>query len=77
MLASIAVALAGRAGARLADRLGMPTSRDSLLRLLRGLPDVQVTALPMLGVDLSRPCGYPERFPSSRRKPCSGRASVS
>ena len=51
MLASIAVALAGRAGARLADRLGMPTSRDSLLRLLRGLPDVQVTALPVLGVD--------------------------
>ena len=26
-------------------------------------------------VDLSRPCGYPDRFPSSRRKPCSGRAS--
>ncbi len=72
MLASIAVALAGRAGARLADRLGMPTSRDSLLR---GLPDVQVTALPVLGVDLSRPCGYPDRFPSSRRKPCSGWAS--
>jgi transposase len=51
MLASIAVALAGRAGARLAGRLGMPTSRDSLLRLLRGLPEVQVTALPVLGVD--------------------------
>ena len=51
MLATIAVALAGRAGARLADRLGMPTSRDSLLRLLRGLPDAQVTALPVLGVD--------------------------
>jgi transposase len=51
MLASIAVALAGRAGARLADRLGMPTSRDSLLRLLRVLPDVQVTAVPVLGVD--------------------------
>ena len=51
MLSTIAVALAGRAGARLAGRLGMPTSRDSLLRLLRVLPDVQVTALPVLGVD--------------------------
>lgn len=51
MLSTIAVALAGRAGARLADRLGMPTSRDSLLRLLRDLPDVPVTAVPVLGVD--------------------------
>ena len=51
MLSTIAVALAGRAGARLAARLGMPTSRDSLLRLLRGLPDVQVTAVAVLGVD--------------------------
>jgi len=51
MLSTIAVALAGRAGARLAARLGMPTSRDSLLRLLRGLPDVPVTAVPVLGVD--------------------------
>ena len=39
MLTSIAVALAGRAGARLAERLGLPTSRDSMLRLLRALPD--------------------------------------
>ena len=51
MLTAIAVALAGRAGARLAGRLGMPTSRDSLLRLLRGLDEPQVEALPVLGVD--------------------------
>ncbi len=38
-LTVIAVALAGRAGARLATRLGMRTGRDSLLRLLRTLPD--------------------------------------
>jgi hypothetical protein len=38
-LSAIAVALAGRAGARLAARLGMKTGRDSLLRLLRTLPD--------------------------------------
>ena len=29
----------------------------------------------VLVLDLSRPCGYPDRFPSSRRKPCSGWAS--
>jgi hypothetical protein len=38
---SRAVAMAGRAGARLAERLRMPTSRESLLRLLRTLPDPQ------------------------------------
>jgi transposase len=59
MLMSIAVALAGRAGARLAGRLGMSTSRDSLLRLLRTLPDPQPDPLPgsrqerprLLGID--------------------------
>ncbi len=51
MLSAIAVALAGRAGARLANRMGMPTSRDSLLRLLRSLPDVPVTTVPVLGID--------------------------
>jgi transposase len=50
-LTAIAVALAGRAGARLAARLGMPTSRDTLLRLLRGLPDPQIGELPVVGVD--------------------------
>ena len=50
-LTAIAVALAGRAGARLDARLGMPTSRDTLLRLLRGLPDPQIGELPVLGVD--------------------------
>ena len=50
-LTAIAVALAGRAGARLAARLGMPTSRDTLLRLLRGLPDPQTGELSVLGVD--------------------------
>jgi transposase len=59
MLVSIAVALAGRAGARLAERLGMLTSRDSLLRLLRTLPDPQPDLQPdaqqerprLLGID--------------------------
>jgi len=51
MLAAIAVALAGRAGARLAGRLGMPTSKDSLLRVLRGLPGPAVDQLSVVGVD--------------------------
>ena len=48
---AIAVALAGRAGARLAAGLGMPASRDTLLRLLRGLPDPPIGGLSVLGVD--------------------------
>jgi len=50
-LTVIAVALAGRPGARLAARLGITTDRDSLLRILRGLDDPQVMVLPVLGVD--------------------------
>lgn len=50
-LTVIAVALAGRAGARMAGRLGMPIGRETLLRLLRGLPDPQIGPVPVLGVD--------------------------
>ena len=50
-LAAIGLALAGRAGARLAERLGMPVSRDSLLRLVRALPDPAIGTPDMLGVD--------------------------
>jgi len=50
-LTAIAVALAGRAGARLAARLGMRAGRDSLLRLLRRLPDPQTGTVAVLGVD--------------------------
>ncbi|AGL13710.1 IS6 family transposase [Actinoplanes sp. N902-109] len=51
MLTAIGLALAGRAGARLATRLGMPTGRDRLLRLVRGLPDPPVGNVSVLGVD--------------------------
>jgi transposase len=51
MLEAIALALAGRAGSRLARRLGIATSRDSLLRLVRALPERPVDAVPVLGVD--------------------------
>ena len=51
MLVAVVVALAGRAGARLAARLGMPTSRDTLLRLLRALPDPSIGEPVVVGVD--------------------------
>jgi transposase len=51
MLTAIAVALAGRAGARLAAVLGMVASRSSLLRLIAALPDPQTGPVTALGVD--------------------------
>jgi transposase len=50
-LTAIAVALAGRAGARLAGALGMRAGRDTLLNLLRRLPDPQPGAVDVLGID--------------------------
>ncbi len=51
MLESIGLALAGRAGARLAGALGFPTSRSALLRLIRALPDPEIGPVTVLGVD--------------------------
>lgn len=51
MLESIGVALAGRAGARLADALGLPSSRSTLLRLIRAMPDPEIGTVTVLGVD--------------------------
>ncbi|MEV6258620.1 transposase [Nocardia sp. NPDC051911] len=45
------VGVGGRAGARLASRLGIATSRDTLLRLMRALPDPPITRVQILGVD--------------------------
>jgi transposase len=50
-LTMIAVALAGRAGARLAHSLGMTVSRDALLNLLRAVPDPQPGSVEVLGID--------------------------
>jgi transposase len=50
-LETIGLALAGRAGARLAERLGLPASRSSVLRLVRALPEPAVAAVRVLGVD--------------------------
>lgn len=51
LLEQVGLALAGRAGARLAGGLGLPASRDTLLRLLRALPDPEVGQVAVLGVD--------------------------
>ena len=67
MLEAIALALAGRAGARLAAAFGLPARRSTMLRLVRALPDPGVGGVAVLGVDLSRPWDYPDRCPGWSR----------
>ena len=50
-LVAVGLALAGRAGSRLAAQLGMAVSRSTLLRLIRGLPDPPVGRVAVLGID--------------------------
>jgi hypothetical protein len=50
-LTAIALALGGEAGARLAAKLGMPVSPDTLLRCVRGLPEAELPVPTVLGVD--------------------------
>ena len=50
-LTAIALALAGRAGARLAGALGLTAGRSSMLRLVMALPDPQTGTVTVLGVD--------------------------
>ncbi len=49
-LEAIGLGLAGRAGARLADTLGMAVSRDSLLRVVRARPDPPIGIPKVLGL---------------------------
>jgi len=51
MLEAIALALAGRAGARLAGGFGLPAGRSTMLRLVRALPDPGAGGVAVLGVD--------------------------
>jgi hypothetical protein len=51
LLEQLAVALAGRAGARLARSLHAPTSRSTMLRLVMALPDPAAATPRVLGVD--------------------------
>jgi transposase len=50
-LTAIALALAGRAGARLAGALDLAAGRSSMLRLVMALPDPQTGTVKVLGVD--------------------------
>lgn len=50
-LTQVAVALAGRAGARLARTLGMTVGRDTLLNLLRAIPEPEIGEIRVVGVD--------------------------
>ena len=50
-LEALGLALAGRAAARLARRLGVVVSRTTMLRLVRRLPDPQPAVVRILGVD--------------------------
>ena len=50
-LQAIGVALGGQTGARLAHLLGLPASRDTLLRLVRCLPLPRIPTLGAIGVD--------------------------
>jgi len=51
LLEAVALALAGRAGARLARALGIAVSRSTLIRLIRALPDPEIGQVTVLGVD--------------------------
>jgi len=50
-LATVALALGGRAGQRLSTRMAVPAGRMTLLRLIRGLPDPVRPTPRVLGVD--------------------------
>ncbi|MFI9552764.1 ISL3 family transposase [Nonomuraea endophytica] len=51
VLERVALALVGRAGARLARVLGTVVSRCTLIRLIRALPDPEIGPVTVLGVD--------------------------
>ncbi|MEU7874313.1 ISL3 family transposase [Dactylosporangium sp. NPDC049140] len=51
VLQTLGLALAGRPAARLASSLGLQVGRNTLLRLVRAIPDHQTGAVTVLGVD--------------------------
>ncbi|WP_241776069.1 ISL3 family transposase [Streptomyces exfoliatus] len=55
-LASVGLALAGRAGARIARVLGVSVSRSTVLRLADALPEPEVAAPRVVGVDECATC---------------------
>ncbi|MEU9455046.1 transposase family protein [Streptomyces sp. NPDC048277] len=53
VLTQIGLALAGRAGARLASAVGLTIGKDTLLRLVRALPEPDIGKVEILGVDFA------------------------
>jgi transposase len=51
MLTAIGLAMAGRAGTRLAAELDLPASRTGMLRLVMTLPDPETGTVTILGID--------------------------
>ncbi|MFF7192026.1 ISL3 family transposase, partial [Streptomyces sp. NPDC008222] len=51
LLTQIGLALAGRAGARLAAAVGITVGRDTLLRMVRAVPEPEIGEEEVLGVD--------------------------
>jgi hypothetical protein len=51
MLTAIALAMAGRAGTRLAAGLDLPASRTGMLRLVMSLPDPETGTVTIVGID--------------------------
>ena len=71
-LTVIALALAGRAGSRLAGTLGLTAGRSSMLRLVMALPDPQAGTVKVLGGMISRSAAAGITGPSwSTRRPAS------
>jgi hypothetical protein len=75
MLEAIGLALAGRAGARMASRLGLTASRDSLLRLVRALPDPPACESPFWGSTTSRSNAGRSTAPSCSTRRGTGRST--
>jgi hypothetical protein len=48
---AVAMALGGRAGARLVEQVAVPVSRSTLLRVIRRVPDPPTVTPRVLGVD--------------------------
>lgn len=48
---ALGLATSGKAGARLADRLGIPTTRPTILRRIMDLPEVSTGSVVYLGID--------------------------
>ena len=51
MLTAIALAMAGRAGTRLAAELDLPARRTGMLRLVMSLPDPGIGTVTIVGID--------------------------